>query len=93
VYLKKGEDGHVVIRFNVETDQTVRREGLNIISKHYITLTEALLGCSLVINTVQGAQTIEFKQGVPNSGFRYTLSNKGIGGQGDHIAEIDIVMP
>ncbi len=52
--MNKGEDGHLVIRFNVETDQTVRREGLNIISKHYITLTEALLGCSLVVNTVQG---------------------------------------
>ncbi len=52
MYLKKGEDGHLVIRFNVESDETVRRDGLNIISKYYITLTEALLGCSIVVNTV-----------------------------------------
>jgi DnaJ-class molecular chaperone len=44
-YVKKGEDGHLIIRFNVETDTTIRREGNNIISKHYVTLCEALLGC------------------------------------------------
>lgn len=92
VYLKKGEDGHLLVRFNVESDETVRREGLHIVSKHFITLTEALLGCTLSVNTVQGAHTIELKS-VPHSGFRYTISNKGIGAQGDHIAEIEILMP
>jgi DnaJ-class molecular chaperone len=86
-----------VVRFSVQTDESVRREGLNIITRHYVTLTEALLGCSIVVSTVaDGAaqpQTITLKSGVPHSGYRHTLSNKGIHGQGDHIAEIDILIP
>ena len=77
IYISKGEDGHLIIKFTVYSDAAVRREGSNIISQHYITLTEALLGCNLVVNTVQGPQTIEFKN-VPYSGFKYTISNKGI---------------
>ena len=57
-YVGKGEDGHLVIRFNVETDTTIRREGDNIISKHYVTLCEALLGCQLTVNTVHGPELV-----------------------------------
>ena len=56
--MKKGEDGHLIIRFNVETDTTIRREGNNIISKHYVTLCEALLGCQITVNTVQGPEHV-----------------------------------
>jgi molecular chaperone DnaJ len=90
LYISKGEDGHLIIRFNVEADDTVRREGNNLITKHYITLTEALLGCTIVVNTVSGSETLEYK---PQLGTRHVLEKKGINGQGDHIVEIEVVMP
>lgn len=62
-----------------------------------MTLTEALLGCSIVVSTLaDGAaqpHTITLKAGVPHSSFRHTIPNKGIHGQGDHIAEIEILIP
>ena len=70
----------------------MRREGLNIISKHYVTLTEALLGCSVTINTIAGLQNISMKC-IPNSRYQHILSGKGVNGQGDHIAEFEIIMP
>ncbi len=43
------------MRVKVEKDAYIRREGDNIISKHYVTLSEAILGCNININTVNGA--------------------------------------
>jgi molecular chaperone DnaJ len=57
-YLQRGEDGHLLVKVIVETDSSIRREGKNIISKHYITLTEAILGCNVTVNTVSGTETI-----------------------------------
>lgn len=76
-YVKKGEDGHLIIRFSVETDNNKRREGANIISRHYVTLSEALLGCNLTINTVKGVETIHMKP-FTESTARHILPSKGI---------------
>jgi DnaJ-class molecular chaperone len=44
VFINKGEDGDLKVKIKVEDKPDVRREGLDIISKHHLTLTEALLG-------------------------------------------------
>lgn len=56
--MNKGEDGHLAVRVKVEADTTMRREGQNIVSKHYLTLTEALLGFDVKVPTVNGDQTV-----------------------------------
>jgi molecular chaperone DnaJ len=72
-------DGHLLIRIKVEKDTTLKRDGMNIISKHYVTLTEALLGCNVTVNTVNGPHTIDIK-GLEKSGHRHVLHGKGING-------------
>jgi len=52
---------------------------MNIISKHYVTLTEALLGCNITVNTVNGPHKIDIK-GLEKSGHRHVLHGKGING-------------
>jgi molecular chaperone DnaJ len=58
LFLEKGEDGHLIIKVTVERDSQMRRDGLNIISKHYITLADAILGCEVTVDTVSGAHKI-----------------------------------
>lgn len=41
----------------------MKRDGLNIITKHDLTITEALLGTNLNVNTVNGQQTLAVKNG------------------------------
>lgn len=79
VFAAKGEDGHLVVRVRVERDATVRREGHHIISKHYVTLTEAMLGCNLTIPTVAGPKSLQIDH-IKNSGYQYTLSGEGVNG-------------
>ena len=54
LYSDKGHDGTLYVKVNVTTNPLMRREGLNIISKHFLTLSEALFGCTLHVNTVTG---------------------------------------
>lgn len=58
----------------VEKDTTMRREGLDIISKHYVTLTEAMLGCEVAVNTaIGGMQKISLKN-INTSGYQHILA-------------------
>jgi DnaJ-class molecular chaperone len=58
----------------VERDATVRREGNNIISKHYVTLGEAMLGCDVTINMVSGQQKKVSLKYIRESGYQHTIS-------------------
>jgi molecular chaperone DnaJ len=57
-YFEKGDHGDLKILVKVENDPQLRREGVNIISKHYITLTDAILGCDVHVNTVKGTEKV-----------------------------------
>jgi DnaJ-class molecular chaperone len=80
------------VKIKVEPDSTIRREGPNIISKHYVTLSDALLGFDITVNTVSGPEQIKLKS-IQSSSYRYTLAGKGVDSQGDHIAEFEVIIP
>ena len=72
-FMAKGEDGHLLVKLKVESDATIRREGHDIISKHYVTLSEALLGCEVSVSTVTGGmQRISLKS-ISRSGYQHVL--------------------
>ena len=58
-------------------DPVIRREGANIISKHYVTLTEALLGCTLKVDTIEGPRAVDLKK-VEFHGYKHILEGKGV---------------
>lgn len=70
----------------------MRRKGNHIISKHYVTLTEALLGCNITVHTVNGQETLKFNK-IESSLHQHVLSGRGVQGKGDHIAEVEVMMP
>ena len=43
--------------------QHFHRDGINIRTNHYITVTEAILGCNLTVRTVYGKSKIEVEPG------------------------------
>ena len=93
---KGGSDGHLKVKVRVKNDPTLRREGLNIISKHYLTLTQALLGSTIEVNTCKGTENIEMKEGFSLENPKFVFHGKGVenlNGIGDHIAEIHVVVP
>ena len=47
----KGKDGTLKVTVEVLEDPDLWREGLDIVSKHKITLGQALLGCNISIKT------------------------------------------
>ena len=60
----KGQDGDLKIKVQVEKDAHYRREGLNIISKHYVTVSDALLGCDVKVYTVKGPESFRLNSGL-----------------------------
>jgi DnaJ-class molecular chaperone len=47
----------------VQKDPIMKRDGLNIITKHYLTITEAILGTNISVKTVSGQHMLEVKNG------------------------------
>jgi DnaJ-class molecular chaperone len=50
----KGVNGDLLITVRVNPSQHFKREGVNIHSNHYITVTEAILGSSTTVRTAYG---------------------------------------
>jgi DnaJ-class molecular chaperone len=55
MYQTKGESGHLRVKIEVQKDPMVRREGNNIVSKHFVTLSEALFGIDVIVDTIKGS--------------------------------------
>mmetsp|Transcript_8275 Transcript_8275/g.7680 ORF Transcript_8275/g.7680 Transcript_8275/m.7680 type:complete len:219 (-) Transcript_8275:36-692(-) len=69
--------GHLLLDIKVDKDPMIKREGLNILSKHFITMSEAINGCSVEVKTVKGSNYIKVSPGT-NSGREFILERKGV---------------
>jgi molecular chaperone DnaJ len=91
-----GISGDLYIKVHVKEDARFKKEGFNIIMPLSIKLTEALLGASKTIETLDGALTLKIPQGV-TFGERLRIKNKGVprggGARGDLYVKIDIQIP
>jgi len=93
-----------LLEVRVKPHEIFLRDGLNIISEVPLSITEAVLGCKITIETVDGKLNIEVKPGT-NSGDELHLKHHGMPPfhppenydindlRGDHIIKFKIVLP
>ncbi len=93
-----GSPGDLYVYLFVEADQEFYREGINIQSEITISYLQAILGCSLKVNTVDGKEELIIPAGLqPNTVL--TLENKGVPklgnpvSRGDHLITVKVEIP
>lgn len=93
-----GTPGDLYVYLFVEPDKEFTREGMNIHSEITISYLQAILGCKLQINTVDGPQELVIPAGTqPNTELMLEdhgvpkLGNSAI--RGDHLINVKIAIP
>jgi molecular chaperone DnaJ len=96
--LKGGPPGDLFVYLTVETDAEFQREGNDIKSNISISYIQAILGCTIKVNTVDGQEDLIIPAGTqPNSVL--ILENKGVPklgnpvSRGDHRITVKISIP
>ncbi len=95
---KGGPSGDLYVYLFVESDREFQRNGINILSEVSISYLQAILGCRLPVNTVDGSEELTIPSGTqPNTVL--TLPNKGVPKlgnavtRGDHLITIKVEIP
>lgn len=95
---RNGTPGDLYVYLFVESDQEFTREGINIRSEITISYLQAILGCNLQVNTVDGKEELVIPPGTqPNT--ILTLENKGVPklgnpvSRGNHLITVKIDIP
>ena len=93
-----GAVGDLYVYLFVEPDKEFKRDGINILSEITISYLQAILGCRLKVNTVDGPDDLSIPAGTqPNTVL--TLENKGVPklgnpvSRGDHLLTIKVEIP
>jgi molecular chaperone DnaJ len=96
--MRAGTPGDLYVYLFVESDKEFTREGVNIKSEITISYLQAILGCSLNVNTVDGKEELTIPAGTqPNTVL--TLENKGVPklgnpvSRGNHLITVKINIP
>ncbi|TRV05001.1 MAG: molecular chaperone DnaJ [Microcystis wesenbergii Mw_MB_S_20031200_S109] len=96
--LKGGPPGDLFVYLTVETDAEFQREGNDIKSDITISYIQAILGCTIKVNTVDGQEDLTIPAGTqPNTVL--ILENKGVPklgnpvSRGDHRITVKISIP
>jgi len=91
--------GDLIAKIMIKEHETFKRDGYNIISEVPITVTQAILGSKVTLETVHGEKEVEISGGVHNN-LRYVLKNYGAPSIdpldekfGDHIIKFKIIIP
>jgi molecular chaperone DnaJ len=86
--LRGGAPGDLYVYLFVEADQEFHREGININSEISISYLQAILGCRLKVNTVDGKEDLTIPAGLqPNTVL--TLENRGVPKLGNPVSRGD----
>jgi molecular chaperone DnaJ len=93
-----GAPGDLYVYLFVEADEEFKRNGINIESEVTISYLQAILGCRIEVNTVDGLEEVTIAPGTqPNTVL--TLENHGVPklgnpvSRGDHLITIKIAIP
>jgi len=95
---KGGASGDLYVFVSVEPDKEFRREGINILSEISISYLQAILGCRIKVNTVDGPEEIAIPAGT-QPGTVLTLEDYGVPklgnevSRGDHLLTIKVEIP
>lgn len=90
-----GEPGDLYLRLRVESDARFKRDGLTIYVTKNIGFTQAALGDTVDVDTVDGKVEVKIPQGT-QSGDELRLRGKGIPsnrGRGDQIVIVKVITP
>lgn len=93
--VKSGVPGDLYIKIHVEKHPTIKRNGDDLESTLRVKLTDALLGNSYAIETLDGTLTIKVPEGVKH-GEMLRIKGKGVGKgktRGDFFVKVLIDMP
>lgn len=93
--MQGGQPGDLYVKVHVEQHATIKREGSTLYSKLPIKLTDALLGATYGIETLDGTVEINIPVGITH-GELLRIKNKGVpvdGRRGDFMVKIEIQNP
>jgi molecular chaperone DnaJ len=96
--VRSGSPGDLYVYLFVEEDRKFKREDTNILSEISISYLQAILGCTLQVDTVDGTEDVTIPSGTqPNTVL--TLEGKGVPklgnpvARGDHLLTVKVKIP
>lgn len=90
-----GTPGDLYVKIHVKSHPDITRDGSNLISNLSVKLTDALLGNTYTVETLEGPIEIKIPAGVTH-GEMLRIKNKGVpqdGRQGDFLVKIKVEIP
>lgn len=93
--LSVGQPGDLYIKVHVEAHKTIRREGTTLYSNLPVKLTDALLGATYRVETLDGTVDIKIPAGLVH-GELIRIKERGVPaerGRGDFMVKVSIEMP
>ena len=91
-----GEAGDLYIKINVTHHAHIKREGSNLVLNHSVKLTDAILGATHTIETLDGAVSVKIPEGIAH-GDILRIKEKGVttgrGKRGDFLVRVSIEIP
>jgi|SaaInlStandDraft_5_1057022.scaffolds.fasta_scaffold09763_5 molecular chaperone DnaJ len=93
--MKGGASGDLYVRLHVKRDKRFEREGATIHSTVKIGFTQAAVGDTIDVDTVDGSVELKIPHGT-QSHTQFRLRGKGVPtrrGRGDHLVLIEVVVP
>lgn len=92
-----GGSGDLFVQVRVKPHKKFKRDGDDILTEENISISQAVLGDDIIVETVHGAVRMKIPSGTP-SGKIFRLAAKGAprlqgSGRGDHLATINIIIP
>lgn len=91
-----GSAGDLYVKIHVKQDTRFKKDGPNLITELSVKLSDALLGASYNIETLDGAESLDIPQGVTH-GEMLTIKGKGVptarGKRGDLYVRVKINLP
>lgn len=94
-YLKGGMPGDLFVRIFVKQDARFERDGFDLYSEAKIGFTQAALGTTIDVDTIDGKAELKVPAGT-QSGTQFRLRGKGVQtsrGRGDQIVTIHVTTP
>lgn len=90
------QSGDLYIKVHVESHKTIKRDGFTLFTKLQVKLTDALLGGSYKVTTLDGEVSINIPAGITH-GEMLRIKNKGVPtegkNRGDFIVKVELEMP
>jgi DnaJ-class molecular chaperone len=94
--IPNGQPGDLYIKVHVEQHATITREGSTLLTTLPIKLTDALLGATYQVATLDGTTDVTIPAGI-NHGDKLRIKEKGVpdgdSSRGDFMVKVSIQMP